>query len=559
MEDLLNSRGLTVEGLLKLEPLIGSELVAGKASATNVINRVNIVGSPEVLNFVRPNEFIMTTGYPFRDSIEDFASLIPQLHEKGVAGIGIKIQRFIPSIPQNLIDIANELNFPVVAVPPATVFSDIIRVAMEEIFFQESEHLITLYNRIQEFTRQLTDGKEIKEVIYSLEQMIGNPIVVFDSEGNSIAPLLSDVLSEVEILKLSQTIEKKAGAGLSTVSIRNENFQCFATPLTADGIFDHIPFIACLETNYKLTDVDCLTIEKVSIMLNMELANTNARKKIEQKYYNQFVKHLLLGEITSISDVETQNSSLDIDFKKKWFQVFILNTEQVGGVKEEFYYYLRTLSKVVKGQLLGSILHDQFVFVMIVDVKSDLQQNTSFIKQETERFFQYKKLVEDFVLCVGESVQHVEEIPLSYKRAEKVKVVQQHFSFTKRLVTYDDLQIFRLLYLLPGSEDVVRYVDDILGGLDNEKKRSKDYIETLEVYFKSNRNMRETAKKLFTHYNTVVYRMEKIAALLKIDLEDSEAVLELEIALKIRRLRQYQNKKEKNQMWKTQKSFEINI
>ena len=60
------------------------------------------------------------------------------------------------------------------------------------------------------------------------------------------------------------------------------------------------------------------------------------------------------------------------------------------------------------------------------------------------------------------------------------------------------------------------------------------YFETLDVFFQKNKNVRATADALYAHYNTIVYRLEKISTLLGIDLQDAEACLELQLALKLR-------------------------
>ncbi len=72
-----------------------------------------------------------------------------------------------------------------------------------------------------------------------------------------------------------------------------------------------------------------------------------------------------------------------------------------------------------------------------------------------------------------------------------------------------------MLYLLPQGKEVDDYLDEIVGPLERHQKKGEEYIETLEVYFQSNRNIRLTANKLFTHYNTIVYRIEKNLFIIK--------------------------------------------
>lgn len=382
---------------------------------------------------------------------------------------------------------------------------------MEEVFHKESEHLITLNNRVQEFSIQIMQGKDISEVIYHLEKLMGNPIIVYDLEGNIIAPLLEEVLDSGEIFKVAQDIESKTGIGITTINVRNEKFRCFSTPLANEGLLNYIPFISCVETNYKLTDVDCLTIEKIRSLLNMELANITARKKIEKKYLDQFVQDLLIGDMLTRRDLEVRTSSLDLDLKNKWFQAIILSTEKSDAftTSEEFQYFMKNLSVTVHGNVFSTILNGEFVLVVVEESKLYLQQTIQIIDAELEKFYLFKKHQPDYRLCLGESVNSMENITTSYQLAVNVKTISKKFAFKDTIITYKELHLFRLLYLLPQGKEVDDYLDEIVGPLERHQKKGEEYIETLEVYFQSNRNIRLTANKLFTHYNTIVYRIEK--------------------------------------------------
>ncbi|WP_413375669.1 PucR family transcriptional regulator [Alkalihalobacillus sp. 1P02AB] len=540
MVEEVEKRGLSIDELLKLGPLEGAEVVAGHTNTQKLISRVNIIGGPDILDWVRAGEFIMTNGYPFRDNPDEFVNLIERLQEKKVAGIGIKVRRFLPTIPESLIEKANELHFPVIQIPPYAIFSDIVRIAMEEVFNKESEHLITLYNRVQEFTVQIMQGNAISDVIYDLEKLMGNPIIVYDLEGNIIAPLIEEVLDSGEVFKVAEDIESKTGTGITTIKMRDETFRCYSTPLANEGLLSYIPFIACIETNYKLTEVDCLTIEKISSLLNMELANITARKKIEKKYLNQFVQDLLIGDVLTSRDLEVRTSSFDLDLQDKWFQVLILATEKRDTLTtgEELHYFMKNVSSPLHGKVLSTILNDEYVFVVVEESKTFLRQTIKIIHTELEKSPIFKKHQLDYRLCVGEPVHSMENITKSYQLAVNVKTISQKFIFNERIITYKDLHLFRLLYLLPQTKEVDDYLDDLIGPLEAQPKKREEYIETLEAYFQSNRNIRKTAEQLFTHYNTIVYRIEKISSLLNMDFENAESSLELQVALKLRKMRQ---------------------
>jgi len=65
------------------------------------------------------------------------------------------------------------------------------------------------------------------------------------------------------------------------------------------------------------------------------------------------------------------------------------------------------------------------------------------------------------------------------------------------------------------------------------------YIDTLEGFFRCNGNLSEMARTMHFHRNSLLYRLNRIEALLGHSLEDPELRLSLQIALKIHHLQKY--------------------
>lgn len=74
----------------------------------------------------------------------------------------------------------------------------------------------------------------------------------------------------------------------------------------------------------------------------------------------------------------------------------------------------------------------------------------------------------------------------------------------------------------------------MLGSLvEYDKEKGTDLVLTLTKYFETQGNLKEMSEELFIHYNTVVYRLQRIREITGIDLDDYEERLNLQIALKI--------------------------
>jgi len=106
-----------------------------------------------------------------------------------------------------------------------------------------------------------------------------------------------------------------------------------------------------------------------------------------------------------------------------------------------------------------------------------------------------------------------------------------------RAVEGGELGLYRLLLPLRGTEALAAFDEETLGPLaEYDRANGTDLLHTLETYFAQRGNLSRTAEALFIHRNSLLYRMERIAAITGLDLEDPEARLRLQVALKARRI-----------------------
>lgn len=99
----------------------------------------------------------------------------------------------------------------------------------------------------------------------------------------------------------------------------------------------------------------------------------------------------------------------------------------------------------------------------------------------------------------------------------------------------DDLGFVGLL--LGDGADLAAYVRGALGPvLDYDARRGTDLLRTLEAYFSCGTNLTRAKEVLHVHVNTVVQRLERIAALLGDDWQEPARALEIHLALKVHRL-----------------------
>jgi purine catabolism regulator len=100
---------------------------------------------------------------------------------------------------------------------------------------------------------------------------------------------------------------------------------------------------------------------------------------------------------------------------------------------------------------------------------------------------------------------------------------------------FPDLSIYRLLLQLEHSPELVAFQEETLGPLLAHES-ADELISTLEAYFTHNGNLSQAAEALYIHRNTLVYRLERIASITDLDLDNPETRLALQLALHIHRM-----------------------
>lgn len=81
--------------------------------------------------------------------------------------------------------------------------------------------------------------------------------------------------------------------------------------------------------------------------------------------------------------------------------------------------------------------------------------------------------------------------------------------------------------------ELVKFCNDTIRPLiEYDRLNKTELTKTLKVYFECNGNMKKMSKQMFMHYNTIIYRLQKIKDIIGIDIENYDQRLNLEIAMK---------------------------
>lgn len=140
------------------------------------------------------------------------------------------------------------------------------------------------------------------------------------------------------------------------------------------------------------------------------------------------------------------------------------------------------------------------------------------------------------MIGIGEAQQQTKGFEKSFQQAWEAVCVAQCSSSGKDIIHFLDLGILQLLVKQSDKTYAPEFIQRTIGNLiqyDNEK--GTDYLDTLEAILQ-NSNLKKTAKLLFLHYNTIVFRKKRIEKILGLSLNAFETQLTLATAIKLYKL-----------------------
>lgn len=533
--DDTSREGFTVKALFDIPHFKDAILLGGSAGLNRLISRINVMEVPDVIDWVRPGELLMTTGYPFKHDLGLLVTLIEQLAHKGVVALGVKTKRFFDEVPSAAIEAANRHGIPLIELPPSTAFSDVVREVMERVLVSESKDLTILQGRVQRLSQLLLHGDGLPAYLNHLQVMIRNPVILLDPhnrrtvspDAETLCELIED--SEWSKLRTDQTLET------NVLQIGDRSIRVHVAAVPDGQVRSYLLLI--LEYTAEYGAVDTLTINWAGRLLGFEISNMQARKNIEIKYFDQFLQDWLAGRMISGVDLRLRAEACGWPLTENgaYLAGIVSFWEQKPDVKalQDLAKRLNWESDSRKSEVKWTVLEGELVALFILrSIEAGSNARLHLINSATsilKPILQEKRAS----LCLGREVNGHGEVADSYRDAKRAAEIRRVCQLKEETLYYSELGVYLLLYRLQGTEEMEEYnrlyLDPLLA-LD--RKQQGTLLNTLRTYFECNCNAKETAEKMYLHYNTINYRLERIKNELGLRLDEPETKLLLQLAIK---------------------------
>ena len=136
---------------------------------------------------------------------------------------------------------------------------------------------------------------------------------------------------------------------------------------------------------------------------------------------------------------------------------------------------------------------------------------------------------------IGSLRMDISQMSVSYYRARAAARIAMKERCS--VVQFDECGLNRLLYMTSDPDILREMEEETLAVLEAyDAKHHASYVETLECYLRHNGSIQAVAEEMYTHRNTVLYRIGNIKKLLNTSLETPEERLPYQIAFYIRKM-----------------------
>lgn len=487
---------VSVADVLRLPALNGARVVGGHTGLDRSVRAVNVMEVPDIADYVHADDLLLTTAYPLRGDPAGLDALVPRLSERGLAGIAVKPARYIPTIPDAMVEAADRLAFPLIELPAWAAFNDIIQAVLTVILDAQAARLERSAAIHDRFTRIVLSGGGLRQIAEALAEFVDRPIAIVDPGGTTL-------------WSTSDSLDTGAAAIAQPIQVGGERY---GSILVGHG-------------EQPLSPDQSESIEYAATVAALRQVQARAVAEADRRFQAVCLEELVTGHVTDRGTLLERANAFGWDLGTPRA---VLLAEVAGPADRP---RLVDAARAALGPT--AIVWERSDQVGALIQASDpvaLHDAGAALVGESSR----RVAGSAIVVAIGRVRADPLDLHGSFSEARRAMLVARRGAVDGRLILFDELGVDRVLAGVPESE-LEAFCDAVLGPLEaHDAARGTSLVATLEAYL-ATRNAAAAARALFVHYNTLADRLDRIEEVIGPYLDDPDRCLSLSLALRLRR------------------------
>jgi purine catabolism regulator len=534
--------GITVAEVLRLPVMRGTTLLAGERGLSRLVSTVNVMEVPDLLPWVRPRELLLTTGYPLRSHEgDDLTAWIADLDDHGLAGVAIKLARYVDELPAAALREADRRGFPVLALPFDLGFDDVITQVLTVVINRRADTLARAEQVLQDLVGVVIAGGDLDQVCQGVVRHLARTALVTTMDGRVLAhsgPMPDQVAQLPGFDPTGRFLVETEVPGVSTEFAGGHRLVARVTGARAD-----LGRLILLRED-PFTDDDNHVVGQATTAAALAITKAQAVAAVEGKYRADFLRDALLGRAGDAERVASHAAELGWDLRRP-LAVLVAEAEEVPSddpvlrtLPERFRAAWERVASTDDETAAVAGFNQEVVVLLGVPGEEDPSAVTERVRQMAEQVHGRggggRRL---FVTGISRTITDLGDLPRAYSEARKSAQVGRRLHGDRAVTHFDALGVFRLLSQVEDRAELASFISETLGPLAaDDSEEMEDLRTTLTVLLDHNLNVASTARALHFHYNSLRYRISKLERLLGPFTTDPRLRFAIMLALQARQL-----------------------
>jgi purine catabolism regulator len=531
----------TVREVLALPAVLAGDphVVAGAAGLDVRVRWTHSAEVADVARLLRGRELLLTTGVLLPADDDGLSSYVTDLAEAGAAGLVVEMGRRFDRLPQVLVDAANRVGLPLVALSQEVRFAHVAEQVAAQVLDRQLSELLASDRMHQTFTDLTVEGAPPTEVVRRVAQMSGRPVVLenlahqvlaYDAAGADTTALLHDWEARSRSVRVPDRTgyDPEVGWFVTAVGARGQDWGRLVL-LSADGV------------NAR----DEVLMERGAATVALSRLVERDRESLERQTHRTLLQDLLTAS-APVADVTVRARALGVSLEGRALVavVFRLTPAPSGPVlvvQERLRDFTEDVAAAVRDAhsvaVVGGIDDSSIGVLLSLPLRSNVDPVLDRLSDALSARAASGRSpagTDDWVMAVGSVVPSARDARRAFLEAMQVADAAPTGAPAYRFYRLPDVRLRGLLHLLRDDDRLQTYVERELGPLlahDSADRKGADLVPVLRTYLECGRNKSAAADAAHLSRPSLYERLERIEAVLGVDLDDVESCVSLHVAL----------------------------
>ena len=536
---------MIVQDVLLLPSFDASHIIAGKNGLENEVTSAMVLEATDIENWGKRGQLIISSFYALEHLSEhEIARFFTKMGLIGIAAIAFKPERLLAKAPQQIIDLCNDFDIPLIELRPSVKYEAILLDVMGHIL----DSNLTLLNRFYEVHRHLMalalKQPSIPYILSTLKNALHLDVTYYDTERDRRLSTGKGCDSFTAFsLRRRDPSQYQTHAYFSmqlffadAPEAQDESRaakQALAVRIPSSDAIDY--YLIIHNDGKDLAPFDTMAVENIVSLLQMEILKQNA---IKQKVFfqnNNIVHDLLLGRYQDGEKVDAALNSLGID-QYPFYEVLLIFFDLDGPAdidrQDEIHQAIRRKLRTVYPGMVFFVNGNRAVYLR--NVRSQMSSMDIDAIETALADLHARSTLPPFTHLASLSGIHDRySIDIANQEALDTHRLFEGTAHKNVCFRYDDLGIYKLMLTVGDASELNSFIDPRLKQLEAEHP---DLFETLTKLCSNGIDYNKTASELFIHSKTVRYRVDRIKEIAGIDIKNPDDYLQIAFAEKIRRI-----------------------